>query len=304
MWCDHVPQVAEARLESQEIAPDRVARNVDGEGMRVNAQRYRLRNLCCAAVLAATAAVFSSLALAAPISATPSLQSVSETTGSINLTSLPNAATVWLDGIHLGTTPLLLAALPPGHHTITMTKNGWQTQEFPLQLDANAVLLVSRRLKLATHSSKTPQRNGLVFVHGTVDEGSLRIDDRLADPSNTAGLTLAPGAHTVSAAIVGRMLKREFRVLPDTESILVLDAPPADTTTHLVAPAGEGLPAATITFEGGKIVIRNYGHLAVGHLHDPSMRIDGAVVQLDSAPVLVGQKLYLPVGIIDRLNRR
>ncbi|MDP9106421.1 MAG: PEGA domain-containing protein, partial [Candidatus Eremiobacteraeota bacterium] len=56
-------------------------------------------------------------------------------TGSLYVTTLPTGADVWIDGTYVGRSPLVLGALAAGHHTVGLTKTGWD----PLQLDVSVV---------------------------------------------------------------------------------------------------------------------------------------------------------------------
>ena len=46
--------------------------------------------------------------------------------GTLNVTSTPPGATIWLDHQYRGTTPLVLADVPPGNHTLEISLDGFE----------------------------------------------------------------------------------------------------------------------------------------------------------------------------------
>lgn len=225
-------------------------------------------------------------------------------TGNVAVMSLPLGATVWLDGTYLGQTPLNIGAVPAGHHTVTLTKPGWTTQEFPVDAAGGTTILATRRLTAAGHAALS----GTLVFHGPVDERTIKIDGRSvfagSGPVRKAGdaLAVSAGVHTISAVVGGTPVTRIFTVLAQTETMLVLDAATPRHTAALVAPAADSLPLGSVHIEGTKVVIHCRGHMAVGHLNDADMRIDGRLVHLDSPPALIRRELYLPVPVLEELS--
>ncbi|MGH7684236.1 MAG: hypothetical protein ACREMT_07825, partial [Vulcanimicrobiaceae bacterium] len=57
-----------------------------------------------------------------------------------------------------------------------------------------------------------------------------------------------------------------------------------------------------ITIDGKRIEIRHNGHLAAGTVGDPTMRIDGDAYTFDTAPAMIGGKLFLPLDFYVRVG--
>jgi hypothetical protein len=224
--------------------------------------------------------------------------------GALIVQTLPPAAGIWLDGSYIGVSPLDLGAIPAGRHTITLTKSGWRTTEFPVSLPAGASLTEMHRLDALPPAKY--RRYGEVSLHQPRDLREVRVDGEPvgphpADAAVMGEMRLPVGRHIVSAFVNGVLVRREFLVVADLPTELILDAQAPDTAARLVEPADTALPAGALVLQGRKIVITVGPHRAVGHLDDPQMRVDGRVFILDPPPVMAGAHLYLPVTFVDQL---
>jgi hypothetical protein len=223
-----------------------------------------------------------------------------EDTAQIDVVTIPVAVAVWVDGTYLGVSPIIVGALPVGRHTITLTKSGWQTQEFSLDVHAGEEIFSPHTLQLSMKPGA--KRFGKIVLRGQVAAGSVSIDGQknahVGEP-----IVLAQGEHVIVATVRGQAIARRVLLNPDTVDVLDLDAERISENTGLVAPADQSLPDGSTTVEGAKIVIRCEGHLAVGHVGDEHMRLDGQSMLLDPRPVYDGNRLYLPVAAIEQLAR-
>src|SRR5271166_3487146 len=110
------------------------------------------------------------LCAAAPAAA-PALENA---TGGIYITTLPAGADIWIDGTYVGHSPAVVDALPRGHHTITVTKTGWEVKE--LEIDVQAGVLTSTSVNLvAGPRSAGALSNGNLNLRG-VENGRVFID--------------------------------------------------------------------------------------------------------------------------------
>jgi hypothetical protein len=91
-------------------------------------------------------------------------------------------------------------------------------------------------------------------------------------------------------------------VLPNTSTDVVLRVDRStETRSAVVAPADEYIGADAYEIDGNKIVIHADQHLVIAHFGDTSARYDGRSYDLDAAPISIGGKLYLPLGLLEKL---
>ena len=107
--------------------------------------------------------------------------------GRLLLGSEPAGASVSVDGVFKGTTPLTLALAADVEHTLRLTKPGYQRFDRQLQLAAEEEQSLDARLK--------PQY-GIVFVSAQPADASLRVDGRDAGKA-TQRLQLTTRSHTL-----------------------------------------------------------------------------------------------------------
>jgi hypothetical protein len=226
------------------------------------------------------------------------LPAANEASGSLFVTSLPSGADLWVDGVHMGQTPMLVGALYRGRHSLTLAKSGWATQAAAFRVVPDSVAMQNRYL--VRLGSAGPGRDGAAIFH--LSPGAKILVDGIA-PVLTAGpLMLRAGTHDAVVEQNGVRYRREFTIFPEmTTEILLRDAPTARMPS-VVAPVDSEIPAASISVQRTKIIIRYHGHLAVGHLGDPNIRVDAQNIRIEPAPVLLDGKLYLPVDIITLLT--
>jgi len=226
------------------------------------------------------------------------MHQISEASGSAYVTSLPSGADLWVDGVHVGSTPMLLGALYRGRHTLTLAKSGWATQDVTFRVVPNTVALQNHyliRLK-----SAGPGRDGAAMFH-CVAGARIRVDGvEVSDPTHVQ--VLRAGQHVVSVQQGNSQFRRDFDIVPEMTTDVILRDVPAARIPSVVAAVSSEIPSSDITIQHLKVIVRYRGHIAVGHLGDPNMRIDTQTVQVDPAPVLLDGQLYLPVDVISMLT--
>jgi hypothetical protein len=246
----------------------------------------RARAVACAAL-----AVFATSVLASRARAEMA-------TGSVYVTTLPSGAEVWIDGVYVGRSPVLADALARGRHAITITKSGWNPRQVSVDVMTSGMTMSSTALDAAPGLGIA---GGNVLLRAVPDGARVAIDGKAVDdPSKPIALPAGPHRLTVDGTH-GARSTRSFTVIPDTQSVLVLRDPEPATRSKVVGLADDYVPGA-YTVEAGKVVVRYDGHLVVGRLGDPSLRIDGATVGYDVPPETIGGKLYLPLELLERLT--
>ena len=223
--------------------------------------------------------------------------------GAIYLTTLPTGADAWVDGGYVGRSPVLVDALAPGKHMVTIAKTGWESRELEVGVNANLPFqFIDLQLQ---RSAKAPRTNGKLAIHarGSIDSISIDGAAPLAVPSG-ATIELEPGPHEIAIHGARGRIVRHVVIYPETTTNVVLRGSSGNEEDRavVVAPATQYLAPSDVTLEGKRIAIRHNGHAVSGMLGDPSFRIDGETMTFDSAPTLVGGKLYLPLDLYMRIG--
>ncbi|MBV9439785.1 MAG: PEGA domain-containing protein [Candidatus Eremiobacteraeota bacterium] len=221
-------------------------------------------------------------------------------TGSLYVTTLPTAAEVWVDGVYVGRTPLVLDALATGRHTVNLTKSGWSARQLDVTILAWQTSVSSVRLD---PSASVPRSAlpGAIALHGNVPL-RLRLDGLPAVARPDGTLSAAPGRHELTIMTPRGRVTRTVTVWPQTRTdvMLVPDNEPAKPS--VVAPADDYLRPGDVRVEGEKIVVRSGGHQVVGRFGSTAYRVDGRVATYDAAPTRIGSRLYLPIDLLTILN--
>jgi hypothetical protein len=218
-------------------------------------------------------------------------------TGSLYVTTLPAAADVWVDGTYVGRSPLVLDALAAGHHTIGLAKAGWSAQQLDVSIVATQTTLSSIRLAQAQGG---PLGTGWIALHGLpADEAYL--DGRPAQPGKDGMIAATAGTHEIAVRTPRGRVTRTVTVWPQTRTDVVVQADAVVTRPSVVAPADDYMPQSAIRIDGEKVVIRFAGREAIGRIGSTSYRVNGKNVEYDSAPAVIGARLYLPIGLLTAL---
>jgi hypothetical protein len=242
------------------------------------------------------------LAILFAFAAAPGAASAETAAGAVYVTTLPAGADIWLDGTYVGRAPVLVDALPPGRHSLTLTLSGWVVQEVEVTVPSGGVVMSGTRLVPAAHAFDAGA--GSVVVREAAPGAKLLLDGAPWNPAPSRTVSLPAGPHHVAVVTPQGRTTRAFTVLPGMTTSLVLRTEPssAEARSAVVAPADDYVGADAYTVEGSKIVVRTSGHLVVAHFGDTSVRYDGATISFDSAPTSIGGKLYLPLALLQKLS--
>jgi hypothetical protein len=144
---------------------------------------------------------------------------------------------------------------------------------------------------------------GSVIVRNLPAGATLAIDGAPAKVGIGHAFELPVGPHHIAMTTPRGRTTLAFTVLPDMMTDLVLAEPQTkDTPSAVVAAADDYLPDDAIVVEGKKIVIRYQGHVAVAHFGETGAKLDGASLDFDGAPESIGGRVYLPLGLLDKLT--
>ncbi|MBD5653870.1 MAG: PEGA domain-containing protein [Candidatus Eremiobacteraeota bacterium] len=222
--------------------------------------------------------------------------------GGMYVTTLPAGADVFVDGIYVGHAPVLVDALLPGHHALTITKTGWIVREVDVTVLPNAVVMASTQLSAGPRVF-AGSAAGNVIVRGAPAGATLTIDSNPFTGQSGTAVALSAGPHRITMTTSRGRTTHSFNVLPETTTDVVLVEPhDPESRSAVVAPAEDYLPTDAFSLEGKKIVVRYAGHVVVAHVGDSAVRLDGATVAYGSAPEAIGGKLYLPIQLLEKLT--
>jgi hypothetical protein len=219
----------------------------------------------------------------------------------VSVTTLPAGADTWVDGAYVGRTPVLVDALVSGHHTITTAKTGWESREVDV--------VVSERLPFQfvdLQLSRAPgaaRGTGKLVIHAQVPLEGVLVDGAPVGVSKMAPIDLDPGPHELTFRTArGKTVRRIVIYAETTTNVVFRGRADEGDRAVVVAPAFNYLPASEVAVDGKHLMIRHNGHHVTGLIGDPTMRIDGSETSFDSAPSLVGGKLYLPLDLYLRIG--
>lgn len=227
--------------------------------------------------------------------------------GSVYVTTLPPGATVWMDGKYFGETPLFIDDVSAGHHTVLLTRSGWQPVSTATDVSLGSVAYVTAVLGQPAGA----------HAGGTAAKGSLQLRDAAgckvwvdgaAVSSFDQPQTLAAGDHILAVARGPRRSAAGFHVYPQTVTTISL----APQIGSPVVTAGDDdelgalqdfVPPADFVVNGDDITIHFHGfevECAVGSL---TYTVNGKPGTLSVAPAMVGDKPYLPMSLLQRLAK-
>ncbi|HEX3549649.1 MAG TPA: PEGA domain-containing protein [Candidatus Elarobacter sp.] len=219
-------------------------------------------------------------------------------TGSLYVTTLPSGADVWVDGVYVGRSPLVLGALATGRHTLGLTKTGWD----PMQLDVSVIASQTTLSSTKLDPAKGDFRPGLgsIALHGTL--GEVFVDGVRPVPSKDGTFPVRAGTHELAVRTARGRITREVTVWPQTRTDVVLEPDVEAPRPSVVAPAEDYIPKSAIRLDGERLVIRYAGHDVVARMGITAYRVDGRSVDYGAAPTTIGTRLYLPLDLLTMLS--
>ena len=220
--------------------------------------------------------------------------------GGVYVTTLPSSAEVWFDGTYIGRSPAFVGGVSPGRHAVTVTKSGWAVRELDVSVSADVVALASTRLAPGPRVLAGTAKGNLV-VRAVPAGATLALDDApLAGPAGQPQ-SVPAGPHRLTVATAHGKTTMVVDVLPDTTTNVIVSSPRAGGRSAVVAPAEDYLPTDAFSVSGTKVVIRYAGHVVIARLGDVTVRYDSNSEVYDAAAEEIGSKLYLPLGLLQKL---
>jgi hypothetical protein len=133
-----------------------------------------------------------------------SLSPVSPTTGTIYATSLPQGASVYVDGIYYGPAPQLASGLSPGFHEVRLVLAGFQDWSGQVQVFAGQTTTVSQTL-LATPTTRPTVEpgTGTLSVSSSPAGAQVFLDNVYAGLTPVSLASVGAGSHLVLVKLTG-----------------------------------------------------------------------------------------------------
>ena len=144
-------------------------------------------------------------------------------TGSLNITSNPSGADVWLDRKKLGITPFQKSELPVGKHRLLLRLNGYADYLM------NSVQVSANQLTDIPTINLSPA--GSITVLSETADAEIYIDNRLAGNNKYINDKIEPGEHNISV--------RKSGFTPYNKTITIEPNKPQKISARLIPMAGK-----------------------------------------------------------------
>jgi serine/threonine protein kinase len=169
--------------------------------------------------------------------------SASNKPGRIEITATPEDATVLVDNTKVGDYAPVAVERPPGHHTISVVREGYVRFDKPVEVLAGAPLPLTVALEPSPDTgfeltSEPP--GGLVWLDGAAIKGAAGQQAR----TDFRAFRIAPGHHVLE-------IKGEARFKPWREDVEVEPGKMVKVHVTLIPATGAGTPHAEIAMAGG-----------------------------------------------------
>lgn len=120
--------------------------------------------------------------------------------GSLQVSTIPGGASVYIDGVYSGTTNTAIGNIPPGKHRVLITKAGYEDYEEWVLVSIKQVTFIEKNLVPLSKSS-----DGALIIISDPPGASVFIDGQFRGTTETGRpleLTgIKPGTHTVYMSI-------------------------------------------------------------------------------------------------------
>jgi PEGA domain/Copper amine oxidase N-terminal domain len=248
-----------------------------------------------------------SVAVAAGSSPQPASAPTFPPHGGAYLTSLPANASAWLDGVYIGSTPVYIDDLLPGHHSVTLSASGWQPQTVNFDVSIGRIEPVS--VVMARNAGDNSSKGeGAIAVAGAPAGSHVYLD---GSPLGTTPIVPHPtgaGYHIVTLQPPDPKAARSMRVVdvfPGATTTISF-APPS---VESIAPEDDVLesvqavvPDAAIAMAGNDVIIHFRGVEVECTIGSRAFTFNGKQETMSISPVLVGGKVYLPRSLLARIG--
>jgi len=148
--------------------------------------------------------------------------------GSFNLRSVPDNASVVINGNYKGSTPLTVSGLDPGKYTITFSRFDYEKFSTTATIEAGAITEVT-----ATLQPKT----GSLVINTTPSGAQILLDGNNVGTAPVTRTNLAAGNHTINATLDGYIpVEVQVRVIADQSVTSTIELKKPSVIPGMTAP--------------------------------------------------------------------
>jgi CRISPR/Cas system-associated exonuclease Cas4 (RecB family) len=170
--------------------------------------------------------------------------------GTIEVTSVPTGAEVFLDGLTQGMTPLVIPDVSNGIHTLRLELSGYVPWEEPVIVTAGETTFIHATL------TTVPPANGSVTVQSDPDGANVYLDGEMKGLTPVAITGVSPGPHIVRIEKTGYIpYQKDITVTAGSTTIVsaaLASVPPPTTGSVNIESEPEG---ANVYLDGGLVGI-------------------------------------------------
>lgn len=227
--------------------------------------------------------------------------------GGAYLTSLPANASAWLDGVFVGSTPVYVDDVLPGHHSVTLSAAGWQPQTVAFDVTVGRIEPVSvvMQRNAGDNSSKG---QGAISVAGAPEGSHVYLDGAPLGAVPIVPHPTGAGYHIVTLQPPNPKAPRSMRVVdvfPGATTTISFAPPSAVSIApedDVLEPVQTIVPGAAIAMAGSDVIIHFRGVEVECTIGSRSYTFNGKQETMSISPALLGGKVYLPRSLLARIS--
>jgi hypothetical protein len=122
---------------------------------------------------------------------TATLTPVNQKTGSLNIRSIPSGATISLDAVNKGTTPMTIGNVIAGGHALVLKKTGY------FDYKTTVLVVAGKTTNVSFSMSKLPPTTGSITVNSIPTGGTILLDGVNKGTTNRTLEDISPGTHAI-----------------------------------------------------------------------------------------------------------
>ncbi|MFA5332711.1 MAG: PEGA domain-containing protein [Methanoregula sp.] len=160
--------------------------------------------------------------------------------GSMNILSLPDNASVTVNGKYQGSTPLTVTSLDPGAYTVNISRFDYE------MLSTKAVV---KSAEITEVSAKLVPKTGTLVINTTPTGANITLDGTPAGSSPVTLNSISAGNHTVNATLEGYLPVQEpVKVIADQTTTSEIELYKPDVLPGISSPVPVAIIVAALGF--------------------------------------------------------
>jgi hypothetical protein len=233
--------------------------------------------------------------------------------GGTFLTTLPAAASAWLDGAYVGETPVYVDDVLPGRHSVTISRSGWRPDSASFDVFVGRITPVSvimHRVEPQGAIAAAVKGHGMLAVYGGPPGAKVFVDGVSIGVSPVEPKSAEAGYHIVMLQPPGKNAEKSTRIVdvfPDSTTAVdfastSMTGAQTNPVDDILEPLDSVVPSGSVVVAGNIVTIHYHGVEVECAIGSRSYTLNGKAGTLSVPPALVGAKVYLPVSLLNRLK--